>query len=171
MRDYSTQNLEIVWVEVRLDEMVIIVKMNKRYVDDINMPIQATPVGMRYKDGKTYVDERSVAEYEGVSNDGRTMTSVKQIRNNIHPSIQLEVDYPSKHQDRKLPILDLKVWIETKEKETEKRHEKTSVITYEFYSKSMASKAVINARSAVNWSTKRTVLTQEVLCRLGPRSI
>ena len=65
--------------------------------------------------------------------------------------------------DRKLPILDLKVWIETKEKETEKRGEKTSVIMYEFYSKSMASKAVINARSALNWSTKRTVLTQEVL--------
>ena len=37
------------------------------------------------------------------------------------------------------------------------------MIMYEFYSKSMASKAVINARSALNWSTKRTVLTQEVL--------
>ena len=34
---------------------------------------------------------------------------------------------------------------------------------YEFYSKSMALKAVINARSALNWSTKRTVLTQKVL--------
>ena len=34
---------------------------------------------------------------------------------------------------------------------------------YEFYSKEMASKAVINARSALSWSTKRTVLTQEVL--------
>ena len=62
----------------------------------------------------------------------------------------------------KLPDLDLKVWIETKEKETEKRGEKASMTMYEFYSKSMASKAVINARSALNWSTKRTVLTQEV---------
>ena len=34
---------------------------------------------------------------------------------------------------------------------------------YEFHSKCMASKAVINARSALSWSTKRTVLTQEVL--------
>ena len=32
-----------------------------------------------------------------------------------------------------------------------------------FHFKSMASKAVINARSALNWNTKRTVLTQEVL--------
>ena len=37
------------------------------------------------------------------------------------------------------------------------------MIMYEFHSKCMASKAVINARSALSWSTKRTVLTQEVL--------
>ena len=132
------------------------------------MAIQATPLGMRYKDGKTHVDERSVADDEGISDDERTMTLIKkktkqQIGNDIHPSIQLEVDYPSKHQDGKLPILDLKVWIETKEKKTEERSEKASVIMYEFHSKSVASKAVINARSALNWNTKRTVLTQEVL--------
>ena len=78
----------------RLDEMAIIMKMNKRYVDDINMAIQATPLGMRYKDGKTQVDERSVAEDEGTSDDERTMMLIKQIGNDIHPSIQLEVDYP-----------------------------------------------------------------------------
>ena len=46
----------------QLDEMAIIMKMNKRYVDDINMAIQATPLGMRYKDGKSHVHVRSVAE-------------------------------------------------------------------------------------------------------------
>ena len=80
----------------RLDEMAIIMKMNKRYVDDINLAIQATPLVMRYKDGKTHVDERSVADDEGISDDERTMTLKKQIGNDIHPSIQLEVDYPSK---------------------------------------------------------------------------
>ena len=38
-----------------------------------------------------------------------------------------------------------------------------SVILYEFYSKSVSSKSVINAMPALSWSTKRTVLTQEVL--------
>ena len=33
----------------------------------------------------------------------------------------------------------------------------------EFYSKDVASKCVINARSALPWSCKRTVLTQEIL--------
>jgi len=30
----------------------------------------------------------------------------------IHKSIELEADYPSRHRDGKLPILDLKVWVE-----------------------------------------------------------
>ena len=38
-----------------------------------------------------------------------------------------------------------------------------SVIMYEFYAKEIASKAIINARSAISASVKRTVLTQEVL--------
>ena len=55
------------------------------------------------------------------------------------------------------------MWLETREKEIENQDADVSVIMYEFYSKEMASKAVINARSALSWSTKRTVLTQEVL--------
>ena len=38
-----------------------------------------------------------------------------------------------------------------------------SVIIYEFYAKEIASKVVINARSAMSASVKRTELTQEVL--------
>jgi len=63
-------------------------------------------------------------------------------------------------------ILDLKVWVESREKKREGQVGKVSVIMYEFHSKCMASKAGINARSALislSWSTKRTVLTQEVL--------
>ena len=147
----------------RLDEMSVAVRMNKRYVDDINLAVQATPPGMRYKNGQTYVDESSITEAGRVSSDERTMALIKQVGNDIHPSIQLEVDYPSKHQDGKLPVLDLKVWVESREKKTERQVGKVSVIMYEFHSKCMASKAVINARSALSWSTKRTVLTQEVL--------
>ena len=58
--------------------------------------------GTRYRNGETCVDESAVAEDERVSNNERTMLLIKQIGNDIHPSIQLEVDYPSKHQDQKL---------------------------------------------------------------------
>ena len=53
-----------------------------------------------------------------------------------------------------MSILDLKVWIEL--------HEAQTVIMNEFYSKDVASK-ITNAKSAIPWNTKRTVLTQEFL--------
>jgi len=53
--------------------------------------------------------------------------------------------------------------VESKEKKMEGQVGKVPVIMYEFHSKCVASKTVINARSALSWSTKRTVLAQEVL--------
>ena len=41
----------------RLFKMGIVMRMNKRYVDDINLAIQAIPTGTKYKNGETYVDE------------------------------------------------------------------------------------------------------------------
>ena len=38
-----------------------------------------------------------------------------------------------------------------------------AVILHEYYGKSIASKAVVNARSVLPWTVQRTVLTQEVL--------
>ena len=76
----------------RLKEMSIVVRINKRYVDDINLAVEATPPGMKYKNGQTYVDESSVTEDGRVSSDERTMAFIKQVGNDIHPSIQLEVD-------------------------------------------------------------------------------
>ena len=129
--------------------------MYKRYVDDINMVISATQPGMRYKNTKLYLSRNAICEDQGIDADKRTMLLIQDIGNDIHPSIQLEVDFPSNHEDGKMPILDLKVWIE--------KHEAHAMIMHEFYSKEVSSKNVINAKSAIPWSTKRTVLTQEIL--------
>ena len=72
-----------------------------------------------------------------------------------HQSIKVEVDYPSKHLDKKIPILDLKVWVE--------KREGVNVVLHEFYSKDISSKAVIHPRSAIPSATKRTIMTQEIL--------
>ena len=67
----------------------------------------------------------------------------------------MEIDYPSNYANNKLPILDIKVWTE--------RQEAQDNILFELYNKDVATKAVINAKSAISWQTKRTVLTQEAL--------
>ena len=137
----------------RLSALQLNPLMYKRYVDDINIALQPVESGMKYIDGGIIHDPIGTDEEEEA--DKRTMNLIKQIGNDIHPSIQLEVDYPTKYPDGKMPILDLKVWIE--------QTERGSRILHEFYMKPMATKTVINARSAMSWRVKRTVLTQEAL--------
>ncbi|KAL9967386.1 hypothetical protein ACROYT_G025597 [Oculina patagonica] len=120
--------------------------------------------GLRFVDGKVIQDER-VAELEkDVEADRRCMLLVQSIGNSIHSCIELEVDYPSQHGDGKLPILDLKVWVKKKNRIVESEQERpVSVVLHEFYYKDVSSRSVINARSALAWNCKRTILTQEVL--------
>ena len=73
---------------------------------------------------------------------------------NLHPSM---IDVPSNHKDGKMPILDLKVWLE--EDMSNRRH----LIMHEFYAKEVSSKSVIPDNSALPWSIKRAVMTQELL--------
>ena len=46
------------------------------------------------------------------------MILIQKIGNSFHPSIELEADYLSRHEDGKLPILDLKVWVEMRRKQS-----------------------------------------------------
>ena len=50
---------------------------------------------MRYKDGKVFVYDQLVTEDKARSAGERTMMIVKEIGDDIHPSIRLDVDYPS----------------------------------------------------------------------------
>ena len=61
---------------------------------------------------------------------------------------------------RKLPLLDVKMWIEERNND---KNEPTKIVLYEFYSKDIATKTVIPAKSAMPTPTKRTILTQEIL--------
>ena len=91
---------------------------------------------------------------ESEPDDIRTLRILCDIGNTIDPSIQLEFDAPSMHQDGKLPILDIKVWVEE------------GRIRHSFYRKEVASNRVIMERSAVSTRVKRDTLFQEGLRRL-----
>lgn len=92
----------------KLKDVGIVQKMNQRSVDDINVAAKATVPGLRYVEGKIIMDTTKVVEEKKRAPDERTMELIRQVGDDIHPSIKLEVDYPSKHPDKKLPILDLK---------------------------------------------------------------
>ena len=79
-----------------------------------------------------------------------------EVGDDIYPSIQLEYECPSMHEDKKLPVLDLKMWILALEGDRVR-------LLHEFYRKAVASSIVVHSRSPLPWSTKRIELTQEVL--------
>ena len=139
----------------RLRELEIQVELHERYVDDTNLVAEQTPLGARYDGESIMITEGAAKDDEGIPDDERTMKLLQAIANQIHPSIRMTIDYPSKYEDRKVPMLNLKISIEIVEGERR--------ILYEHYEKKMATKAVIHASSAIPMKTKRTVLTQEML--------
>ena len=142
----------------RLQDVNIQLKLHERYIDDTNMMVKKSEIGARYEDGHIVITEDSINEDEGVPDDKRTMELLQAIANSIHPSIKMTIDYPSNYTDGKVPMLDIKMWIEEVEGERQ--------ILYEHYEKEMATKSVIHATSAIPKKTKRTVLTQEMLRRI-----
>ena len=139
----------------KLEEVNIRPKLHERYVDDTNICTKETPVGARYEQGRITITEESRTEDEDMPNDERTMKLLQTIANTIHASIRMTIDYPSKYRDKKVPMLDLKLWIDIVDGVVR--------ILHEHYEKSMATKMLIHAESAIPLRVKRTVLTQEML--------
>ena len=73
----------------------------------------------------------------------------------IMPCVQMEADWPSKNADRRMPILDMKVWIG-----------REWDVIYSHYEKPVSSKTVLHSRSAHPSSCKISVHTQEILRRM-----
>ena len=144
----------------RTEELRIELRLYKRYVDDINTGMLSTPLGATVDGGTLRIDDTTAERDATKNNDERTMELFKQLGNTIHPSIQLEVEYPSKYDDNKIPILDLKIWIE--EVETTPGQMERQIM-YEHYVKPVSTKAVIYNKSALSSNIKRTVATQEIL--------
>ena len=117
------------------------VSLYQRYVDDINIKIK---------------EIKPAAESDNIDSqqpkDVRSMKEIRKIANTIVQMIQVEEDCPSLHEDGKLPILDLKVWIG-------EEHQ----VMYEYYRKPISNPLLLLQRSAMPDKMKRTVLTQEAI--------
>ena len=83
------------------------------------------------------------------------MRLLRKIGDSVHPMIKLEEDFPSNHADRKIPILDLKCWLDENEK-----------AWYEHYEKPVSTRKVLSSKSALDWKTKRNVAVSECVRRL-----
>ena len=93
----------------RLTSIGIHLCMKKCYVDDVNYGLPPTPPGARYLDGELYIEDALTIQDTLIPADERTMKIILAVGNDIHESTQLEYDCPSRYDDNKMPILELKV--------------------------------------------------------------
>ena len=102
-----------------------------------------------------YVDDSNQAVYvpDGVDEE-QLMIKLKQIADSILPGIITEMDMPKNYPDKKLPILDMKCFVED------------GFLMYEHYEKPMATKLIISSRSAHSSQTKKSVLINECVRRI-----
>ena len=127
----------------KLREIGIDPILYKRYVDDIVIIVM-----------------KIIGESEeGDRADERTIERIREIGESIHSSIKLTKEVPSEKEDKKLPVLDLKTWIEEVEIEGTKEYR----VLHEFYMKEVTSKALIHRDAALSMKDKRTILTQECI--------
>ena len=85
----------------------------------------------------------------------RTAKVMERIANSIHDQIQVTKDTPERHNDGRMPVLDLKVWVNA--------IGEIPRVSHTFFKKPVASPYVILKRSAVAGKVKRTTLFQEAI--------
>ena len=123
----------------------LLVYMYKRYVDDGNIVLEAVPSNKVYDENETKLVETNSDISE--EPDKHTSKIVKEIANSVTKMLVWDEDYPSKYDDNKLPMLDLKVGIKSLKGGG-------SRIVHRFYKKTMASKEMITRRSAMPTRSK-----------------
>ena len=119
-------------------------KMYARYVDDGTVVCRSVPA--------------EEAE-PGQEMDERTMKRLQSIGNSIHPSIQLTIDFPSKNENHRIPILDTEQWIE----EVEVKGERKTQVLYSHYTKPIANKHLIHRDSAIPTRSKLNILIADLV--------
>ena len=93
------------------------------------------------------------------SDEDRTAETIVAVANSIDSNIQLTWDIPEKNNTKRMPVLDLEIWVE--------EMDGTEKVLHSFYKKKVASPYTILKRSALSYSVKKSTLLQEALRRLG----
>ena len=84
----------------------------------------------------------------------RTAKVLQKIAISLERDIQMTYDVPENHSDGKMPVLDLKIWVENNK------------IYYTFYKKDVSSKFIVLKRSALSESIKKETCFMEAVRRI-----
>ena len=133
---------------IKLDE-------GARYMDDIRAILAGIRAGWRWiDDGLFYCKEwEEEDKMLGETPTQRTSRILQGIMNSIMNFLNLTMEIADDFQDKKLPTLDLKIWVQPGGK----------IVLYEHFVKPMKSNLVVQRRIALSENTKVASLTREVV--------
>ena len=138
-------NVFMIWwdrsLKSLLSESLIRLKLYSRYVDDIDLVTTTIGSGNQSK------------------SEERAMKYIQDIANGIHNSIRVTIDYPTKHPNNRLPVLDLEQWIEEVNVNGVMKHQ----LLHSHFMKEMSNKGVIRKNSALTMSTKTNILVADLV--------
>ena len=115
----------------------------EKYVDDVEVVLENLPVGSRWDPTGESISRTEESTEEdiasGKSRDQITMEVWKEMASNLVPGLKFTVDTVDNHNDRRLPMLDFKLW---KEEEQDPNHpndpsKKRQTLKYCYYEKSV----------------------------------
>ena len=141
---------------MKLQDLKIVNELLKIFVDDVNGIFHPIDPGLEYMNGRLEWNAEKAVDDADVPKDIGTMRIVQAIANDIEPMIQMTFDVPSLHNDKKVPMLDTKVWIDEEENK----------IYHQYFEKPTKSKMVISKESAMPLHKKIDILSNEVFKRL-----
>ena len=118
------------------------IQMYSRYVDDIDIVCTAVSNAV----GTEMPDES-------------TMKMVQHIANSIHESIQVTIDFPSNHENGRMPVLDTEQWMEKVNVNGAMKNQ----VLHSHYMKKISSKHLINKGSALSNEMKSNVLVADLV--------
>ena len=137
-----------------------------KYVDDVNIVLDILEAGWRWSGGcLEWRDEWLTADMEsGQSQEERSMEVVRSAAEDVVGWLHFTIDLPDMHNNGKVPMLDLEVWVDHREVE-EGQEPRADVLTWNFYEKPSASARVLRATSAYSWRSKIVCMNMEVFRR------
>eukprot|EP00794_Sanderia_malayensis_P004077 gene4077-4631_t len=141
----DVSNVFMIWLDRELKAILhenrIEVQLYSRYVDDINIVAKA------------------INDKPSEPRDKVTMEKIQVIANEIHECIKVTIDYPSNHENNRMPVLDVEQWVQP----TQCNGATKSKILHSHYMKPMASKQVLNKDSALSQESKTNILVADLV--------
>ena len=146
---------------VRLDDAGFHLWAIMKYVDDINVVCDMVDRGWRWEGARLAWKEEWAVEEEMEATDSdemRTMKLIQQAANEIVTWLDFTLDLPELHQNGKVPMLDVEVWVD-------RRQGREDVLMWDFYEKKSSSSRVLQASSAYTWRAKLVTMNMEMFRR------